>query len=485
MNPVKRLALPLLLCVAGAWTATAGSAAAAPGLATGFSDSTTFFGGTPTDNATNLARAKASGASYVRLEISWPGVAPTKPPTAADAKDPAWTGYRWAGADQAVRGVIAAGLTPLVLVNAAPLWAQGGDRPKDLKYPSTSWKPSAAAYRSFAVAVARRYSGRFPDPLAANATLPKVTRWQAWNEPNLSNYLAPQWKRTASGYIPESPAIYRSLLNAFYSGVKSVSAENYVVTAGTAPFGDLHPGEPRMPPAVFWRSLLCVKNRSRPVSTHCRTHVSFDAVAHHPYPIGPPRRHAINADDVVVPDLARITRPVSVAVSAGTVRPKKPKPLWITEISWDSAPDPDGLSLADQAQYMEGAFNVLWRQGARVVIWYLMRDEAPNPSYASTLQSGIFMRGASTASDVSKPSAVAFRFPFTAYRSDGVASLWGRAPRGAGSVTVQARRGTSWVTAAQLRAGSNGIFSGRLRAGRSTQLRAVAGTDTSLVWRVF
>ena len=73
-----------------------------------------------------------------------------------------------------------------------------------------------------------------------------------------------------------------------------------VITAGTAPFGDLHPGEPRMPPVRFWRELLCVNKAAR--STRCGKRVTFDAIAHHPYPIGRPTRTALNADDVVVPE---------------------------------------------------------------------------------------------------------------------------------------------------------------------------------------
>ena len=59
--------------------------------------------------------------------------------------------------------------------------------------------------------------------------------WEAWNEPNLSTYLTPQW--TASKH-PASPGIYRTLLNAFYKGLKSVAPQDVVAGGTTAPFGD-------------------------------------------------------------------------------------------------------------------------------------------------------------------------------------------------------------------------------------------------------
>ena len=55
------------------------------------------------------------------------------------------------------------------------------------------WAPDPGAYGRFAVAVARRYSGQFTDPLNAGTDLPRVRLYQAWNEPNLPLFLQPQW----------------------------------------------------------------------------------------------------------------------------------------------------------------------------------------------------------------------------------------------------------------------------------------------------
>jgi hypothetical protein len=474
----------VLSALAVVLTLVAAPAAHGAGLRLGFTDENAFARATDGDAALDLQRVAGAGGSVVRFELKWRAVAPAAPPDDATARDPGWSGYDWSGVDQTVRRIRAAGLDPLPIVHSAPAWAEGPGRATDAR--SGTWNPSAAAYGAFAVALARRYSGTYPDPTGAGGALPAVRSWQVWNEPNLSNFLGPQW---TSARKPNSPALYRGLLNAFYAGVKSVSAKNVVVTAGTAPFGDLKAGDPRMPPALFWRTLLCVKQaKGKLVSTRCTTKVRFDAAAHHPYPIGPPDRKARNADDMVVPDLGKLTKPLAVALKAGTVLPRKPKQLWATEISWDSRPDPDGLTADLQARYLEGALYTLWRQGVDVVTWWLLRDDAPKPSYAATYQSGIFFRGATPAEDTPKPSYTAFRFPFTAYRSRGVAQLWGMVPpTSAGkrtTVVIEAKQGSRWVQAVRLTAGTNRMFTGRLTVGRRTQLRAVVGADASLPWTV-
>jgi hypothetical protein len=127
----------------------------------------------------------------------------------------------------------------------------------------------------------------------------------------------------------------------------------------------------------------------------------------------------------------------------------------------------------------------MWSQGVSAVIWYLMRDEAPKPSYAATLQSGIYFRGDTVADDTPKPSFTAFSFPFTAYIHKGKVQFWGLAPT-PGPVTVQRQtKSGSWVNFARLTARSDRLFlaNNKLRAG--AMVRAVQGTRTSLPWKVF
>lgn len=198
-----------------------------------------------------------------------------------------------------------------------------------------------------------------------------------------------------------------------------------MLSAGSAPFGGFDRTDPRIPPALFWRELLCVTKRGTTLKGNRKCpKVKFDGWAHHTYPIGPPTRTARNPDDVVVPDIPKLTKVFAAAQRAGTVKKSVARNLWMTEMSWDSFPDPNGLSLADQALYMQGAFYVLWKAGVQHVLWWNFRDQQKGNDWNASLQSGVYMLGANPSNpslDVAKPSLTAFRFPFTAYRLRGVA----------------------------------------------------------------
>ncbi len=462
--------------------ATAPVALAERGLTLGFADDEAFTDLPAADVATNLEHAKSAGASVLRVELRWSDVAPKRPPSPAVAADPGWSGYRWDHADEVIRAIARAGMRALPVVVFAPRWAEGPGRPAHSsdRIPIGSWRPSATALRAFATAVARRYSGSYPDPRNAGIALPRVKAWQVWNEPNLTGFLAPQWQRTQGGYRSRSPGLYRDLLNAFYAGMKAVAPSNTIVTAGTSPFGDLKAGDSRMQPARFWRDLLCVTRSGRRA---CSRVVRFDVAAHHPYTPGSPRRKALNADDISMPDLAKITTPLARARRLGTVRPNRAKPLWVTEVAWDSRPDPDGLTLGVHAHYLAGAMYVLWRSGVDTVLWWRLRDDTPDPSFAATFQSGVFMRGATPAQDKPKPALQAYRFPFAAYFADGVARLWGKAP-GAGVVTIEVRKRGRWERLTTVRPDGNRVFLRPMRVARGAQLRARLGDQTSVLWNV-
>lgn len=455
---------------------------AAP-LLTGFTDSDAY--GSAETRATALERTRAARASAVRLFVRWSEIAPVRPPDGAAARDPGWPGYRWEAADAVVRDVAAAGLEPLVSFLQAPSWAEGRGRPRvSERVPAGTWRPSPEAYEDFAAAAAGRYSGMHRDPVRPGR-LPRIRYWQSWNEPNLTDYLTPQWQRRRGRWVATSPGHYRRMLNAFYSGVKGVDATNLVISAATAPFGDYQPGARRIPPAYFTRELLCVRGIQRPRAFNCAdSPARFDALAHNPYPIGPPRRHAANPDDVVVPDFDRLIRPLAAARRAGKVAPRGPKQIWATEISWDSdPPDPEGVPARLHARYLSGALFVLWRQGVDAVFWYLLRDSEEGRGFEFGLQSGLFTRGSSIALDQPKPAYAAFRFPFVAYRYGSFVRPWGIAPA-PGRVAIERRGRGGWSRVYSVTAGSDRVFYGRMRARAGTVLRARVGDEVSLSWEV-
>jgi hypothetical protein len=469
----------LRLLAFAAATVLAGASAAgaqALGLTTGFSADPALTGNAPAASEVWIPRAVAEGAGIVRVNVVWSQVAPPVRLPGFVPADPASPAYDWRTTDAAVRALAGGGLQVLLNLWGAPAWAEGPGAPAGTR-PGT-WRPDATEFASFATAAALRYDGRFPDPLRPGSFLPRVRLWQPWNEPNLTYYLSPQWSRVASGWAPASPGIYRQLLNAFYAAVKRVSPFDFVVTAGTAPYGD-PPGGQRMPPVAFDRALFCLRDDALLTPLSCPDPPHLDALSHHPYAVGGPRSHALNVDDAAVPDLYKIARVLHAAERAGHVSPAGRKRLWVTEVSWDSSPpDPNGVPLLQQARWLEQALYVMWSQGVDTVLWLEIVDAPPIPDYASTYQAGVyFLNGAP------KPAAQAFRFPFVTHRSDQThLRAWGRAPR-AGTLVIELRRGQRWRVARTIAVRADAVFLIRLRIRGNATLRAEIGGQTSLPWR--
>jgi hypothetical protein len=417
-------------------------------------------------------RADALGAGVVRLTGRWSEIAPAARASLRDARDPAEPAYRWQPLDSAVRGAAAHGLRVLLTVSAAPAWALGRGKPSGT--PSGTWRPDPSAFADFMQAAARRYGGAFSDPERPGAVLPRIRYWQPWNEPNLPTFLTPQWTGSRLHTRPASPGWYRRMLNAAYERVKAVHADNRVIAAGTAPYGDPQPAANRMTPVRFMRELLCLRGDSLK-RTHCADPARFDAIDHHIYATGSPAQHALLPENVAIPDLGRLTRIVRTARSERTVRPAGAKGVWVTELSWDSRPpDPDGVPESRRASWLQDALHSLWRQGASTICWFLLRDQPSTPSYDRTYQSGLFLRDGRA-----KRSAAAFRFPLVLRRSGRRARVWGRSPV-PGPVTIERRRGDRWSAIARLRLTSGAVFEGRVAAPKGAVLRARAGTASSL-----
>jgi len=332
------------------------------------------------------------------------------------------------------------------------------------------------ALEDYGAALARRYSGSFPDPARPGQTLPQVKAFQVWNEPNLNVYLNPQWK----GRRAYSPDLYRRMLTAFYRGVKSVISAPLVITAGTAPFGDPRPGGNRIMPARFVREMLCLRRSSGRLRTSsCPQPARFDVLSHHPYSVGRPTRKALNPDDVSIPDIGKLTRLLRFAERKRRALPRKRHRMWVTEASYDSSPpDPDGVPQTTHARWLAETFYLLWRQRVDTITWFQVRDQAPVPSFAATNQSGVYFRDGRP-----KLAAAAFRFPFVTERA-GRSGLraWGRSPL-AGRVTIERLRGGSWRTVRSVQVARNGTFLVRLpRVATPDRLRARVGGETSLTW---
>jgi hypothetical protein len=426
-----------------------------------------------------FARTREAGAEMDRLVLDWPVVAPVTQPSSWDPSDPADPHYDWKYIDQGVRESVQAGLTPVLLVDGAPKWAQRCASPPGLQ-DSEVCDPDPTALAAFATAAARRYSGSF-------GGLPRVQYWQGMNEPNLTLFFFPQLN---TDFKPLSPTLYRALINAFYGAIKGVDPSNLVIAAG------LGPTELKgynIGPMRFTRDLLCMKGsvHPKPIKGQCAGGVHFDIFDIHPYSTGGPT-HEGRPNDVQIGDLGRLQTLLKAADRAGRIQGTvKRTALWITEFSWDSdPPDPGGLPESILTQWVAEAFHEAWAAGVTHFFWYSLRDEPFRSGIPDsiTVQSGLYSRGASLAEDQPKEVLASFRFPFVAFsrggKKHGGLEIWGRTPSSRpGRVRIEAMRGGQWKKLATVKAGAGGTFAALLKSryGRNKNgfVRAVAeGRDS-------
>ncbi len=439
-----------------------------------------------------LSRIREAGARIVRIPVNWndivsattgPGFVPT---------DPASVDYHFAVIDAAVLGTVSAGLTPLLVVSHAPAFAEAAPRWR-FAYPG-SWDPSPEALRAFATALALRYDGSFPDPLDPARPLPRVRLFQAWNEPNLARYLEPQWVAREGQWRAFSPSLYRELLNGFYAGVKAVAPHDVVIAAGVAPNGD-PAGVGRMAPVSFLRSLLCLTVTGVRRVAECPDPPHFDALAFHPLSVGDPDVPSPSSLEVSISDAAKVTRLLKQAERAHTALPEAEKPVWVTELDWESAPQsPQGVPPRLQAEWVSRALHRLWVAGVSLVSWEYLVDPYPGVSLNTPTggivevprPAGLYAAGAGGqfASATPKQFLVGFTFPFDPLRVDGRhVRVWALLMRSRQPVLLQreSRAGDAWRTIARLHANGAGVLNVLLALRGAARLRLQSGSLTSAV----
>jgi hypothetical protein len=457
------------------------------GLERGVSDGTLLLSTDPRVRALALRRIGEAGATVVRIPVDWRESVVADPSPTFDAADPASPEYRFALLDAAVISAESAGLRPLLVVSHAPAFAEAPGR-WPYAFPG-SWAPNPSALEQFAAALARRYGGSFPDPLAPGGALPRVSLFQAWNEPNLARYLEPQWVAHDGQWSAFSPLLYRQMLNAFYAGVKSVSPRDVVVSAGIAPNGD-PAGVGRMAPVTFLRELLCLApgRDGRLRSSGCSDPPHFDVLAFHPLSVGDPNTPAASALDVSISDAAKITGLLRQAERLHTALPAGVKPVWVTEINWESAPQaPAGVSADLQAQWVSRALHRLWVAGVGLVAWQFLVDPYPalrvSTSTGGTVEysrpAGLYSAGVggSLESAKSKPFLRGFELPFDPLRVDAKhVRVWALLRRPYEAVSLQRiASGGVWRTFRRLRADGSGVLNALLVIRGSVGLRVRSG----------
>jgi hypothetical protein len=459
------------------------------GLLRGVSDGTLLLSEDAQVRALAVGRIAATGARIIRIPVDWRDRVEPDPPAGFDARNPASPAYRFAILDAAVISAVSAGETPLLVVSHAPAFAEAPHR-WDYAYPG-SWAPSPAALQAFAAALARRYDGSFADPLHEGRVLPRVRLFQAWNEPNLPRYLEPQWAVANGHWSAFSPLLYRQMLNSFYAGIKSVQPTGVVVAAGIAPNGD-PAGVGRMAPTVFLGAMLCLRDAGR-----CPDPAHFDVLAFHPLSIGNPDVSAASSEDVSIADAAKVTSLLRRAQRLRTVRPAGAKPVWVTELNWESAPQsPTGVPANRQAPWISRALHRLWVAGVSLVDWQFLIDPYPalglggptGGSVSVSRPAGLFSAGVdgNTASARPKPFLRGFTLPFDPLRvNTRRVRLWALLMRPRALVRAQRlTRARGWRTFARLRGDSHGVLNQEVPLAGPAALRLISGSLSSAPARV-
>jgi hypothetical protein len=367
----------------------------------------------PQENNRVLTEVRALGADAVRVPVLWNLVAPAALPADFHPAGPRDPSYDWSAYDQTVTGAEKHGLKILLMpTGPAPEWAakpgSGGVA-----------NPDPEQFGEFVSALAKRYDGHFdPGRGGAGQPLPKVNLWTIWNEPNLSTFLQPQMR----GGRPYSPLIYRRLYLAGQAAIHAQDPGAPILIGETAPTG----GEQSVDPLTFTRQTLCLNGDFQPLP-HCpEAGEKIDAVgwSTHPYPLvgQPPFEPVSNPHFVTMSSLSALETTLGGAEDAGAI--PDDFPIYVTEFGVQSYPDPNGVSLEQQAADIGIAEQFAYNDPHVVTFaQYLMQDDVPE-SVPGQLYGG-FESGLRFFDGRKKPSYDAFRLPLAVQRLGNRISLWG------------------------------------------------------------
>lgn len=488
----------------GAWGVVAllgaltlpGAAAASSTQESTLQDDALLVNGTRAVQARTLDAIKALGGDRVRVSLQWRLVSPApgaaRKPEGFDGSDPAaYPRGAWDRYDRLVLLAKQRGLGLNFDVTApAPNWATGTapGRP-DL---DPTFDPSGAEFGAFVRAAGLRY--------------PSVHYWSIWNEPNQAASLTPQWLANPGDpqrFVPTSPQVYRRLLDAAWTALQQTGHGHDTILIGeTAPKGLLdNAGIARsIDPKRFIRELYCVDDNlqfytgvdaqlrgcvpGQQAADFVAAHPALFAAsgwAHHPYELSRAPDEPSTHPDVWLTlenlrDLTSLLRRIRERYGQSTA---KPVPLYLTQYGYQTKPpDPDGVSPERQAEYLNQAEYLTWRnRSVRTLAQFPLVDQGS--PIATTFQSGL-----RTSTGERKPAYDAYALPVwlpsSRVRAGRRLSVWGlvrAAPNGGRvqvSVQVRLRAGHPWQRVARVATtGRRGYLRAAVPVERSGELRLV------------
>lgn len=382
-----------------------------------------------------LRELRALGVTRVRLSVPWRAFAPDhrakkRPASLKDPTDPSqYDPIVFDLHDHVLRVAKRLGIEVLFNVTGgAPLWATGTRR--GLK-PGLSYRPDPKQFRQFVTMLGKRYNGENKDENQGKVSIPRVSAWSIWNEPNQGAGLTPQWERNGKGRIvPVAPRIYRSLAQNMISALNATGHGKDIILLGeTAPLGvDRRTQTGSMRPVPFLSALLCMDPvtlkplKGRPARDNgCTTknatkRLAVTGYGHHPYSIvSSPATPDPNINNITLADSPRLGRLLDAGARLGRLPANLP--YWWTEYGWQTLP-PDPIRGVDpllQAQWIAEAEQQT-RADPRVAahVQFLLLDDEPRNEPGQTLQRkwGTYQTGLKLADGTLKPGYDAYRLPF-------------------------------------------------------------------------
>ena len=353
MRNRTRLILGCLLVLAAAIPA---AAVAAPRMPVGFQDDPSFRW--RDDAKQNFVNATQTDATIIRTTAYWSRIAPSRPANATNPLDP---GYHFEDLDQLVLNATRNDMTVLITIWGTPGWANGGQA--ENRAPT-----NMVDLQNFAQALAARYSGRYTALLGIPVY---VGYFSVWNEPNLSEFLAPAYTNGK----PSSPAVYAKMAAAAIAGIKAANPKAMVGVGETSPRGRQKPlgsnsTQDTIAPGLF--AQLVAK---------AAPGLKFDAWAHHPYSgLGQGPNVKVAFPNVNLPQIPTFEKKLQQWFHRKFVK------IWITEYGFETKPgEPKGVTLAQQATYVKQTMAQVGNDPyVFMFIWFIFRDDP-----TSTWQSGL------------------------------------------------------------------------------------------------
>jgi hypothetical protein len=295
-------------------------------IATTFADVSPFGANTfleqevePAKRDRQLQMIQDAGFKWIRQQFPWADIEISAKSNFEDCRNPpcisAWTKY-----DNIVELANQHGINVVARLDAPPKWARS--MPGDFAPPS-----DLNDYGDYVAAVATRYKG-------------KIKFYQLWNEPN--NY--PEW-----GEFPVDPVAFTQLLCLAYQRIKQVDPDAKVIAPALTPTISLDPGPG---PGTGLNEFIFLQRMYDAGAGQC-----FDIMSAQGYGLftGPTDRR-------LRPRIVNFSRPMyirDIMVKNGDAH----KPIWISEMNWNSVPDSIAdkrfgqVSLDQQARYLPMAYD--------------------------------------------------------------------------------------------------------------------------------